>query len=400
MVSGGFTRASWSILGLLTFLSSTALAIHPDRSNLEPGYYNNADGSPIVELIDSAKFRLDIEIYEMDDPTVLAAIRKAISRGVKVQIVHEPTPVGGGCKLFETGLENSPDGETGEDRMPASCAEKQKLVTEVEKSGGKYVPFAKDELCGGTGSCLEHGKLAIADTKVALISTGNFNTTNLCDLKYAPKTCNRDYSILTADPDAVRSLQNVIDKDARGVAYDPMKVLVGDSKKILTVGPNSLLPLVSFIKSAKRSILVQNQYLKEPTINRALIEAAEKGVEVRVNVASACSFAKPTASEAKAFGAIYSAFDEAGIESRMFNKNITVNGRRGYLHAKAIVVDEERAWVGSVNGSTQATTKNREFGIFFDTIADVEALAQQMTEDFEHEASLTWEESVACAEFN
>lgn len=397
MVSGGFTRTSWSIFSLWIFLTSTALAIHPDRTKLEPGYYHNADGSPIVELIDSAKKRLDIEIYEMDDPTVIAAIRRAIKRGVKIQVVNEPTPVGGGCKLFEASTDA--EGE-GEDRKPATCADRQKLVDQVNKAGGSYVPFRKDAFCTDGKGCLEHGKLAIADTKVALISTGNFNTSNLCDLKYAPSTCNRDYSILTDDPDAVRSLQNIVDKDVRGEWYDATKALVGAGKKLLTVGPNSLEPLVAFIKTAKHRIQVQNQYLKEPNINNALIAAAKKGVAVQVNVSSACAFAKPTASQAKSFGAIYKGFDDVGIESRMFTKNITVNGKKGYLHAKAIVIDDERAWVGSVNGSTQAATKNREFGIFFDTIADVEALSAQMTEDFEHEASLTWEESVECAEFD
>lgn len=415
MVSGEITRASRSILSVCVFLTLylgsvayAAISIHPDRSKLEPGYYHNADGSPIVELIDSAKKRLDIEIYEMDDPSVLSAIRKALARGVKVQIVREATPVGGGCKVFERETEevplslslNLPTNDSEEDRKPATCPDQQKLVREVTKAGGKYVPFVKEQLCTGTGNCLEHGKLAIADSKVALISTGNFNTTNLCDLKYAPSTCNRDYSILTDEPDAVRTLQNVIDKDIRGLAYDAMKVMVGTAKDTLTIGPNSLAPLVSFIKSAKRRIQVQNQYLKDPTLNSALIDAASRGVAIQLNVASACSFAKPTPSQAKAFGAIYQAFEDVGIESRMFNKNITINGKKGYLHAKAIVVDDSRAWVGSVNGSTQAATKNREFGIFFDTAADVEALALQMTEDFDHEHSLTWQDSVECAEFD
>ena len=80
----------------------------------------------------------------------------------------------------------------------------------------------------------------------------------------------------------------------------------------------------------------------------------------------------------------------------MFTKGILINGTPGYLHAKVMVADGARAWIGSVNGSDTATSDNREFGIFFSTPADVEALDQQIIADHNAAAAETWQQSLAC----
>jgi phosphatidylserine/phosphatidylglycerophosphate/cardiolipin synthase-like enzyme len=240
--------------------------------------------------------------------------------------------------------------------------------------------------------------LVVVDSKKALISTGNFNITNLCDLDYSPNVCNRDYSYITDDPEIVSTLQQIVEKDLAGKKYDVDSVVSADVSKKITVGPNSLKPLISFLQTAKKSIQIENQYLKEPTINSTLIAAAKKGIEVQVLVASACSFGRPRAGEASRITAIYTEFDEAGITTRMFTKNNKVNGKPGYMHAKAIVIDGKKAWVGSVNGSTQGTTMNREFGIFFDDPSEIKKIVSTIDKDFSDSNVETWQESLECAE--
>ena len=126
--------------------------------------------------------------------------------------------------------------------------------------------------------------------------------------------------------------------------------------------------------------------------------AANRGVHVEVTVSSACSFGKPSPSEVRTLTSIFTAFDQAGITSTMFTKNIKINGIAGYLHAKAIVIDGKHAWMGSVNGSTQALTRNREFGIFFDTLNDVSKLSQILTSDHSDLNGESWQDSLNCAE--
>ncbi len=392
----------WSLLSILVTGVSVAHA-----GGLQMGFYDNAKGSPVIDLIHSATSTLDMELYEMDDPAVISAVRDALKRGVKVHIVKEPTPVGAACKVFQDSASSSQkialslfSGEGFSDSSAASCDDQQQLVNDVNQAGGKYVPYNKSTLCGDgrTTRCLQHGKLVVVDSAVAMVATGNLNTTSLCDAAAGPKVCNRDYNYLTNDSDEVKSLQAVTENDLNEASYDVASVITGSAQSNLTVGPNSLQPLVDFIKSARTSISVQNQYLKEPTLNQALMDAAQSGIQVQVMVSSACSYGKPSASETKSFNTVFSAFDQAGVKSYIFSKNNRVNGHEGYLHAKGIVVDGNRAWVGSVNGSTQAETINREFGVFFSDPAEVRKLDQLMASDFANQDTESWQDSLQCAE--
>lgn len=391
-------------LGLSCILIGTlSSAFFPSRtkasSNL-PGFYDNSKGTPLVDLINQAQSSLDLEIYEMDDPRVISAIRGALNRGIRVHIVKEPNPVGKACKVFgdfnpeERGRRPSHAKPTAD-----GCEDQRELVAEVNRSGGRYVPFSKPQLCGGDGtkSCLEHGKLAIADDQVALISSGNFNTTSLCDLEYSPRTCNRDYTYVTEDPGVVRTFQRVVEHDLVGNSYDVTSVMAPGTERKITIGPNSLQPLLSLIRGARQSILVENQYLKDPDINRALMDAARRGIQVQAVVSSPCSFGPPHPTEARKLRAIFGNFEEAGVRIRIFDKRMKINGRAGYLHAKAIVVDGALAWMGSVNGSTQAAELNREFGVFFQDPEQVDELASIMSGDFTNPNAETWQQSMECS---
>ena len=270
------------------------------------------------------------------------------------------------------------------------------IKLQVNKAGGRYIPFNKAGLCAANQSCLEHGKIAVSDGGAALMSTGNFDPSNLCDRAEKPDHCNRDYTLVLQDADVVGALEAIFAKDLAGAPYDLSALISPAAAAKLTVGPLALEPLLAFIRSAQTSILMEGQYLKEPHINDALAEAARRGVRVKVVMASFCSFASPSESEAAAVRSIYSAFDAAGVQSRMFNKSILVAGLPGYMHAKAIVVDGNRAWVGSTNGSTQSLTLNREYGAFVDDSSWVGKLSSIMTGDFNNPNEETWRQSLLC----
>ena len=378
-----------SNLGILG--TAPAIACVPeDPSNVD--IYFSTDPSPLLQMISGAQKSLAIEIYTMGDKDVRAAIRTALAKGIQVRIVKDPTPLGETCFLFSaTTAKDSED-----------CKDQQALVREVQATadhGGAYVPFNKSVLCANPAQkCFEHGKMAIVDGATLLVSTGNFDSTNLCDIQYNPSHCNRDYNLVTHDSQMIDTLSAVFENDLKGERYDLAGLLAQAGSPAVTVSPFSLEPLVNFIHSAKTRIRVQEQYLHEPTINAALQNAAQQNIQVQVDVASPCSFGKPSDKEAAAFSKIYQAFDAAGVASRMFTARQKVGGKPGYLHAKAIVVDEERAWVGSVNGSTTSVSNNREFGIFFNDPLSVRRLIGQMEADFTSPDSESWQEGLQCAE--
>ena len=348
--------------------------------------YDNVQGAPHLEMINGAKKSIDIEIYSMKNSKVLNALKSAIKRGVKVRIVQEPRPVSDQCLVFNQIT-------AGDD---AKCVEQKSFVAFVRKNNGKYVPFDKG-LCGIPDSnCFQHGKVIIVDKNMVLMSTGNFNSSSFCDDAESPTVCNRDYSIVSRDPDVVNTIQKVFDADVAGRSIDIAAVLRTPEARRVTISPMSLDPIVAFIDSARKTIQLQNQYLKNPDYNAALVRAAKRGVKVFVMVASACAFGRPKPSQIEQWNQIYGEFDAAGIHTKTFNASIPIGGRPGYLHSKAILVDSERAWVGSVNGSTTSLTLNREYGLFSTEAQVVRELGTILYSDYVQKGTQSWRDSLRC----
>lgn len=371
----------WFALISSTFSFSAQAAV--DRL-----YDNASDGSPAIGLIRSARQSLDLEIYTMKDQTVASEILAALKRGVRVRIIQAANPVMDNCPVFKPNVPGTtPD-----------CLALRALVARVNQGGGKYIPFSY-ELCGTPGSfCYQHGKLIIQDKTTAMISTGNLDPSNLCDIPELPAHCNRDFSVVTTDKDVTVALNQIFEKDLVGQAYDLGSVLRGSPR--LTASPLSLNPLVNFINSATKTIQIHNQYLYDSDLNNALMAAAKRGVKVFVMVASVSAFGKmnPTADLTKIqrWTTSFQAFDAAGVRSKIFDDHMTINGQPGYLHAKAILVDSARAWVGSVNGSIQSLTQNREYGLFSNDPTLVKHLGEIMYADFANRNAETWKQSLVC----
>jgi len=408
------------ILGLGLAVASVSLAA--STSVVDQLFDNTPDGSPLLSLIAQANHTIDIEIYTMKDPAVAAAIKEAINvKHVTVRVIQTPNPVEDPCPVFEA---NS--GKTTSD-----CADLRTLVDFVKSKGGQYVPFSFD-LCGaGSGSvddsadssnspanpktCYQHGKIIVVDgytnesTRAAMISTGNFDPTNLCDLAANPDSCNRDFSVKTTDSSVISALEKTFEQDLLAKPYDLQSILntsgtlnwpamSGQSR--LTASPHSLTPTLKFISSATKSLQIENQYLEDPAMNDAIMAIAKKGIPVYVMVASATSFGRlnPVKDKSKAqkWTSTFQAFDAAGVHTMIFDDEMKVGTKPGYLHAKVILVDGKYAWVGSVNGSAESLNENREFGIFSDDTAFVNKLSSALYADFKNPSAETWQQSLTC----
>jgi len=352
------------------------------------GTGNSVDQSAVMQMVNASSTSLDIEIYTMEDANFRQAIENALTRGVSVTIIKEPNPVDDKCAVF------SPP-TSGE---PAYCPLERQLFSDIQAAGGKVVPFNKTNLCGtATKYCVEHGKMVIVDKVIAMISTGNFDPTSLCDASEDPSQCDRDYSVITDDSDVVGAVNQIFAKDLVGNKYDLSSILTPTVAAKLTVSPLSMQPIVDFIQSAKTSIMVQNQYLDDPTMNAALVQAAESGVDVSIMVSSECAFGKPSKSVVADATKTFQEFDQAGIQSTLFTGEIKIGGKSGYLHAKTMIVDGTSAWVGSVNGSTEALSTNREFGLFITDQSEIAPLSQVMAADAVDPGAESWQQSLECS---
>ncbi len=368
----------------------------PPPDALAAVVYDNAgqDFSPAVRIVQEAATSIDIETYEMKDPAFLNTVLDAAKRGVRVRVVKDPNPVvnagpGGvtqSCEWFNPDTSHDESG----------CAAQRAFLETIKPLGAQVVPFVKAELCDKDTAtpkptCFEHGKLIIADGARALISTGNFNPDNLCDLPQNPAKCNRDFSVVTTDTDVIATVQRVFENDLAGKRYTLSPIVMGAIQQKLTVSPYSFAPLEAFIRSAKTRLQIENQYLKHPQINQAIQDAAKRGVRVEISLANLCEFGAP---DETATTQLLTPFDQAGASVKMFTPSITIKGKPGYMHAKVIVADGIRAWVGSVNGSVSAVDRNREFGVFVDRAKDVAKLTSILESDFV--ASQDWKDNLKC----
>ncbi|MGE3610389.1 MAG: phosphatidylserine/phosphatidylglycerophosphate/cardiolipin synthase family protein [Bacteriovoracaceae bacterium] len=362
---------------------------YQDRIKKDPylGLWVNSEHTIAYDLLNLATTSIEIEIYEMKDPVFRELLLKAIERGVRVRIVKDSYTVGDSCSELESISEEDDE----------SCKSEKEFVTKLLKSGASYIWFNKKELCGVKGrSCYQHGKMLIVDKQYLLLSSGNFNSSSLCNPELKPDKCNRDYSFVTKNKKVIEGLSTVFDLDEKGVAWDFDSVLNSIHQGV-TVSPRSLDKLVSIINRAKKSILVQNQYLEEPTINQALVQKAKEGIKVSVQVATFCNFGLISPTKREKIRKIYTEFQEAGIEAKVFNSKMLVGERPGYLHAKAFLIDDKIGWIGSTNGSETSTLQNREFGVLFTAKSSLRKLSETIKQDFDHPLSMGWEEALKCA---
>ncbi len=174
---------------------------------------------------------------------------------------------------------------------------------------------------------LTHAKFIVIDDRIALISTANFSRTGF--------STNREFLILDTDRVDVRTASSLFRSD-----WDRLPFRNAD--RHLVVSPiDSREVLTGLIRSAHRQLDVYSEELQDPGMARQFIGAERRGVRVRVLL----PFTPPLANMVR----------NGGVKLGLL--------AHPYIHAKVIIVDNSRAFVGSENLSTQSLDRNREAGI-------------------------------------
>src|SRR6185436_17238153 len=115
---------------------------------------------------------------------------------------------------------------------------------------------------------------------------------------------------------------------------------------------NGRARIASFIESAKKELLLQNERYQDPTIVERLVAAHSRGVKVRL-----MSLPPHALKEKKVLEGV------AGLRV-MEDVGIKVRKLKGlHLHAKMLLADGERAIVGSMNFAPGSFDERRELGI-------------------------------------
>jgi cardiolipin synthase len=279
---------------------------------IEPG-----DGrAPLLDEIAAARVAIDLEVYIITDEVILAALEDAQRRGVRVRVILEQHPFGGG--------------------------------------GGQEAIFARLENAGiavrwgNPAFRFTHIKTMTIDDEVAIIMNQNITSSAF--------TTNRDFGVITNDPAAVRTAAAIFAADwDRGSEPPPTPLVVSPT--------NAREQLLGLVQSARQSLDVYAEVLRDPEILEALIAAETRGVQVRIVV-----------SPSPDFEAERHQLATAGIDIRLMGHL--------YVHAKVIIADGERAFVGSQNLSATSLDQNRELGIVVDDPINLARLTRTFEIDF------------------
>ncbi len=277
------------------------------------------NGQALLQAIQGAKTSIHMTMYLVTSTSIVNALIAAKGRSVSVKVVLNAT---------------FPNAQT-------SNAQIYQTLT----TGGVAVVWASSRFT------YTHEKCFVIDGRQAWIMSMNATQTSARD--------NREYLAVDEDAADVAEAEAIFQADFTGAVYTPVGNLV--------VAPtNARDRLVALISSAHQSVDVEGEEFSDTSIVAALTKAAKAGMRVRLVVADG----NTNANQSQAIASV----KLAGVT--------VVATSTPYIHAKAIVVDGARAYVGSENFSTGSLVYNRELGVLVGEPAEVAKVANAIQSDF------------------
>ena len=275
---------------------------------------------PIYSLMSSARDTLDMTMYELVDPTTVSILEADARRGVRVRVLLDQDYSGYSM--------NEPD------------------FSQLA-SNGAQVRWAPS-------STIFHQKTITVDDRTSAIMTLNLTS------EYYSTT--RDFAVVTTDQRDVAAIEQVFEADWTNTGSPA----TGPAGQNLVWSPGAETAIVSLIDSAQHSLLVENEEMEDPDVTSALESAAQRGVDVDVVMTYSSSWVD--------------AFDDltsAGVHVRTYSPDASL-----YIHAKVVVADEARLFLGSQNFSASSLDYNRELGIISTDSSLVGPVYKTVASDF------------------
>ena len=297
------------------------------------------DAQGLLSAIQGAKVAVHVEMYLLTNATYLSALTTLHQAGVDVKVVLNQT---------------FPSGTSASDTNANSYQELQ--------SAGVPVSWAPTT----TGfDSYTHEKTVIIDPGTAAaqawIMTMNLDTD-------APKY-NREYLAADTDPADIAEAEAIFEADYASMSITP----TGD----LVVAPspqnNAQQVLLGLINGATSSIDVE----AEEYDSSGLEEDIAKALESKAGAGITVHMVLETSTDSEQTSAV-SALQAAGGKVVGY----AYGGSALDIHAKAIVIDQARAYIGSENLSGGSLGYNRELGVSFTEASEVMKVYSTIEADF------------------
>jgi cardiolipin synthase len=278
-------------------------------------YTPSPDGrKPFADLIAGAQKDVLLYMYRMTDNGMIAVLKKAAQRGIKVQVLLDPV------KLKE-----------------ASMQAKMKNMIEagIQVRGGS-------ELFSMT-----HAKSMVVDGKLAIVSTMNLTWTF---------KDNRGFGVVIDDKSIIQEISAMFEADWKMAGGETVTSPAVADANLIWTPDNSENKLIDLVRASRKSIEIAVENLGATPLLDELILAEARGVKIRVIVPLCTTSSNPL------HNSLYVQKLLSGkIEVR--NMPLPISETSPYTHAKMMAVDGRLVYLGSQNFSKNSLQKSRELGI-------------------------------------
>ena len=278
--------------------------------------------APILSLIADASSSVDLVMYQLEDTNIEQALAADAARGVAVRVL---------LNLGYYGKQENTKNDAAYQYLSAN------------KVSVRWTPayFA-----------LTHQKTLVIDDREAVIMT-----MNLTPQYYAS---GREFAVVDTDASDVSAIESAFDDDWSGTDTAAPN---GDD---LIWSPGSENALLSLINSAHTSLDIYNEEMADAKITSALEDAARRGVAVRVDMTYSSQWTPA-----------FAALTAAGAQVKTYAAKAPL-----YIHAKIVLADGTRAFLGSENFSSNSLNKNRELGLIISDTTTIASLEGTFEKDW------------------
>ena len=296
---------------------------------------NGNHASELVDAINAAKTSIYMTMYQIDNTSIVDAIKAQESNGLDVKIVLDGSTTN---KTFNTPAYNAFNGV-----------------------------HSGTAVWSSTSFTYTHQKTVILDGKEAWIMTMNLNQSSPDD--------DREYLAIDDDAADVAEATTIFQADFAKTAVSPSGNLV--------VAPGARPDLVALIQSATKSIDIEAEEFSDTNKNGivdAVAAAAQSGIKVRLVIANN----SPDATQPAAIAQIKA----AGAQVVKFGGTSSGGtASHPYVAAKALLVDCStgtcaRGYTGSENFTAASVEYNRELGVIFGDATELGKIYTTIGADF------------------
>ncbi|WP_096156477.1 phospholipase D-like domain-containing protein [Bacillus sp. FJAT-45066] len=383
--------------------------------------YTSPDSSfeVLSELLDTAQYTIDLNLYEFHSPYLLDRVIAAIERGVQVRAFFEGSPVGG-------------------------LQDGSKYVSQqIVQAGGevRYIILDRDDQRYKRYRW-NHAKYAVVDHKKIFVQSENWKKTGV---PVNNSFGNRGWGIIIENPDVTAHFLTAFNTDWNYLYRDsfpytpgherygepspgfepdleiptgnypalfPRKEITGSFKVTPILAPDSTFlmetSIIGMIRSAKDVVYVDQMYSHkywgdmygspetDPNVYlEEVIDAARRGVTVRVSLGS--SWLDPSNPRDNIHTVEYintiAASEGLDMEAKLLDTTRTGLDK---THNKGVIADN-KVLISSINWSANSPINNREAGIIIENVE----VAQFYKDVFlwDYEGSLSGNEEIMKEDF-